>query len=96
MFSQQDIDLIREKGITEAQIDAQLRHFREGFPYLPIEAAASVEKGIMRVTEEEEKVYLDAWNEYLKSERKIVKFVPASGAASRMFKDLFFLYGCSV
>jgi hypothetical protein len=89
MFSQQDIDLIREKGITEAQIDAQLRHFREGFPYLPIEAAASVEKGIMRVTEEEEKVYLDAWNEYLKSERKIVKFVPASGAASRMFKDLF-------
>ena len=89
MYSEQDIDLLREKGITESQIDAQLHHFQTGFPYLPIEAAASVEKGIMRVTEEMEEFYLNAWCDYLKSVKKMIKFVPASGAASRMFKDLY-------
>ncbi len=89
MYSEQDIDLLREKGITEAQIDAQLHHFHAGFPYLPIEAAASVEKGIMRVTKEMEEFYMNAWSDYLKSDKKMIKFVPASGAASRMFKDLY-------
>ena len=89
MYSRQDLDLLREKGISQAQIDAQLHHFHAGFPYLPIVAAASVEKGIMNVTKEAEENYLKAWEDYLKSEKKVTKFVPASGAASRMFKDLY-------
>ena len=43
----------------------------------------------MRVEEEEEKIYQDAWQDFLNSGKKVTKFVPASGAASRMFKDLF-------
>lgn len=89
MYRQQDLDLLREKGISPDQIDTQLKQFRSGFPFLSIVAAASVEKGIMRVTEEEGEIYLKAWQDYRKSDKKITKFVPASGAASRMFKDLY-------
>lgn len=89
MFTQQDLNLLREKGISQAQIDAQLHHFNTGFPYLSIVAAASVDKGIVSVTKKEEEAYLKAWHDYLKGERTITKFVPASGAASRMFKDLY-------
>ena len=32
---------------------------------------------------------MDAWDAYLAKNKKIVKFVPASGAASRMFKNLY-------
>lgn len=89
MYTQQDLELLREKGIAQDQIDTQLNYFATGFPYLSIVAAASVGKGIMKVGEEEEKVYLDAWQDFLSRGKKVTKFVPASGAASRMFKDLF-------
>lgn len=88
-YTQQDLELLREKGISQDQIDTQLNYFSTGFPYLSIVAAASVGKGIMKVGEEEEKKYLNAWQDFLYSGKKVTKFVPASGAASRMFKDLF-------
>lgn len=89
MYTQQDLELLREKGISQDQIDTQLNYFATGFPYLSIVAAASVDKGVMKVGEEEEKKYLNAWQDFLDSGKKVTKFVPASGAASRMFKDLF-------
>lgn len=89
MYTEQDIELLREKGISQDQIDTQLNYFSTGFPYLSIVAAASVGKGILKVEKEEEKMYLKAWQNFLCSGKKVTKFVPASGAASRMFKDLF-------
>jgi hypothetical protein len=89
MYTKQDLDLLLEKGISQAQIATQLDYFGTGFPFLPIVAAASVEKGIMKIDEDTEKTYLTAWDNYLKGNEKVTKFVPASGAASRMFKDLF-------
>jgi hypothetical protein len=49
--------------------------------------------GILAPSEEERKSFLAAWDSYKQSEKKIVKFVPASGAASRMFKNLFEFLG---
>ena len=89
MLTSQDKKQLAAKGITEVQIVEQLENFRTGFPYLQLSAAASIEKGILVLTEEEQKEYLDAWKEYTGTYKTIVKFVPASGAASRMFKDLF-------
>lgn len=89
MITQQDYLLLAQKGIDEAQINKQLKCFVDGFPYLKLEAAASVNKGILCPNENELIDYIDAWNEYTKKNNTIVKFVPASGAASRMFKDLF-------
>ena len=89
MYTKQDLELLQEKGISLSQIEAQLENFANGFPYLPIVAAASVERCIMKIEKEDEKTYVDAWQHYLKSGKKVTKFVPASGAASRMFKDLY-------
>ena len=94
MLTQEDKDLLAKKGISEAQIAEQLSCFEKGFPYLKLAAAASVDNGgIMTATEEEQQKYLNAWDAYKQGNKKIVKFVPASGAASRMFKNMFEFLG---
>ena len=52
-----------------------------------------MEKGILAPAAEEQKLYLDAWDAYTRTDKVVVKFVPASGAASRMFKNLFEFLG---
>ncbi|MCC8186307.1 MAG: DUF4301 family protein [Bacteroides sp.] len=89
MITSQDKELLEKKGISEAQIEEQLSCFRKGFPYLRLDSAASLEKGILAPAAGEQQAYLKAWEEYISGDKVIVKFVPASGAASRMFKDLF-------
>lgn len=89
MITSQDRELLDQKGISEEQIAEQLDYFRKGFPYLKLADAASVEKGIFAPDTDEQKNYLNAWEAYTKTDKTIVKFVPASGAASRMFKNLF-------
>lgn len=95
MLSQEDLKQIAGKGINEAQVENQLEQFKQGFPFLRIEAAAGIGRGIVAPTDNERSKYVNAWNEYKAGgDKKIVKFVPASGAASRMFKDMFaFLNG---
>lgn len=89
MLSQQDLKQISDRGISKEQVLRQLDEIGQGFPFLKIEAPASVSKGIVVPGEAERHKYLDRWDDYSESGHKIVKFVPASGAASRMFKDLF-------
>ncbi len=89
MFTKEDLALLRRKNISQQQIDAQLDCFKNGFPFLKILSAASIEKGILRVPKADEEEYRIAWRDSLDTGKKITKFVPASGAASRMFKDLF-------
>lgn len=89
MFTNNDLTQIKEHGLTVEQIDAQLAAFRSGFPFLKLYSAATVDNGIIAVSSEDEKKYVSIWNEYLASDGDILKFVPASGAASRMFKALF-------
>ena len=89
MLSQQDLQQLAEKGITEEKLNKQLDAFKTGFPFLKIEAPAAIGHGILAPTDDERKTYIDAWEAYQGHGHQIVKFVPASGAASRMFKDLF-------
>ena len=89
MLSQEDLKQIAGKGITEAQVEAQLEEFKHGFPFLRIDAAAGIGNGIVAPAEDERAKYIDAWNAYKAEGKKVVKFVPASGAASRMFKNMF-------
>ena len=94
MLTQEDKELLAKKGISEEKIAEQLACFKNGFPYLELSAAASIDNGgIMAPAENEKKDYLAAWDNYLKGDNKIVKFVPASGAASRMFKNMFEFLG---
>ncbi len=89
MFTVNDKEQLAKKGISQARVEEQLRIFSSGFPYLRLSAAAAVGSGILSIPAEEEQKYLDLWQDYLAAGHKVLKFVPASGAASRMFKDLF-------
>lgn len=89
MFTEKDIDQIEAHDSSVVQVERQLQQIREGFPFLRLKAAASIGNGIMQPDPEEREHYIENWNEYKAQGHKVVKFVPASGAASRMFKNLF-------
>ena len=89
MLSQEDLKQIAAKGMTAEQIETQLKQFKTGFPFLKLEAAASISQGIISPNTDERSDFEKKWNNYKAEGHKIVKFVPASGAASRMFKDMF-------
>ena len=88
-MTEQDLKQIAARGISEQQVEHQLEQFKTGFPFLKLEAAAAIGNGIMAPNAEQREEYIKAWEDYKASGRKIVKFVPASGAASRMFKNMF-------
>ncbi len=89
MISKADQALLSKKGISAEQVAEQLKTFKTGFPFLKIEAAATIEKGVLAPSQNEVDNYLNVWDSYCAQGNAILKFVPASGAASRMFKDLF-------
>lgn len=89
MLSQEDLKQIALKGVSEEQIETQLAQFKTGFPFLKLEAAASIGHGIVAPDDTERASYEKAWTDYKAEGHRIVKFVPASGAASRMFKNMF-------
>ena len=93
-LTEKDLQQIARRGISKEQIETQLHQFETGFPFLRLEAAAAVGNGIVAPNESERKQYVAAWEAYKAEGKKVVKFVPASGAASRMFKNIFsFVYG---
>lgn len=89
MFTPSDLAQLEARGISVEKAEKQLQSFETGFPELEIVSAASVGNGILAPKEEEIDAYVAAWQEYLDEGHIVLKFVPASGAASRMFKDLF-------
>ena len=89
MLNANDLKQIADKGITPKTIEEQLDLFRKGFPFLRIAACASIGNGITKLDNSGISDCIDSWNDFLRNGGRVVKFVPASGAASRMFKNLF-------
>lgn len=87
-WNEKDIQLLKQKNISIEQVERQIEAFIKGFPYLEITDAATIGNGIIRLSENEIVHNIRKYN-YESRKLKIVKFVPASGAASRMFKALF-------
>ena len=87
MFNKEDISQIESRGSSVASAEAQVELFKKGFPWMKILAPATPGKGIC-VLSEEEADKAAGYYENARIDGKC-KFVPASGAASRMFKDLF-------
>ncbi len=89
-LTQQDKEYLSKKGITEEKLNYQLGQFEAGFPYLKLGGAASPANGIKVCNSAAIAEYVKEWEDYLAGGNgSVLKFVPASGAASRMFKDLF-------
>jgi hypothetical protein len=88
MFSKQDISQIESLGISLETIEKQIGYFKNGFPFINLDRPATAGDGIISFDEDQKEFFINFFNSEIHNNR-IEKFVPASGAASRMFKSLF-------
>ena len=86
-FSEKDILQIEEKGLSTREVEQQIEIFKRGNIKVNITEAATIGKGISRIDEEEKKELIRLYDSE-KDKHSLLKFVPASGAATRMFKAL--------
>ena len=89
MFTNSDIKQIEKRGSSIPVIEKQIAHFRKGFPFLKVLRPATIGDGIIRMDEESVSEAVKRFTQKVQEGLKPVKFVPASGAASRMFQSLF-------
>jgi hypothetical protein len=88
MLQQQDFQQLKEKGISPEEISRQIENFKKGFPFVKLVAPATKGHGI-KVFDDTETHELAVFFDENGPKHSLIKFVPASGAASRMFKHLF-------
>ena len=88
MFTEKDISQFKSKNISIETINKQIINFKNGFDFIELYDAATKNNGINVFSDKEINSLIDLYSEENKK-RNILKFVPASGAASRMFKHLF-------
>ena len=88
MFTKNDIQQFRTKGIELSTIEKQIENFKNGFPFIELINPATKENGLKSFNSEEINAHVNFYKDAYKG-RDVLKFVPASGAASRMFKHLF-------
>lgn len=90
MFTDAEKKQIETRGMTLGQVEHQMEQLRHGFPFLRLAATAAVGNGIMVPDDAAQARATQEWDHYKKDgAHQVVKFVPASGAASRMFKNMF-------
>ncbi|MDA3906586.1 MAG: DUF4301 family protein [Bacteroidales bacterium] len=88
MFSQKDIAQIEAKGMNLKQVEDQIKNFKSAFPFIKLKAAATPGKGLKTFNKKNVQELIANYSEAIE-DKSLIKFVPASGAASRMFKHLF-------
>ena len=88
MISTSELQSLADKGISAEKVDLQLATFKEGIPFVNLKDAAVIGNGILKCTEDEIANFIATFDNS-KEGLNLLKFVPASGAASRMFKALF-------
>lgn len=91
-FSKQDTQQILNHGLTIDKVEVQLNNFSKGFPFVKLVSPAVIEDGILSLIDKEIDSYV-SYYENIITKHKVLKFVPASGAATRMFKDLIDFIG---
>jgi hypothetical protein len=89
MFTPEDIKQIHARGSRPEDVMQQVENFRQGFPFLPVVRAAIAGDGIICLDDGEIEKYENLYNSKIGTGIQPMKFVPASGAASRMFSALF-------
>ncbi|HOH96182.1 MAG TPA: DUF4301 family protein, partial [Candidatus Enterocola sp.] len=87
MLKKEDLQQLQSKGISESTFYTQLENFEKGFPFADLDSAATIGNGIVTLSENDISKYIKRFDEQ-KETLSLLKFIPASGAASRMFKDL--------
>jgi hypothetical protein len=88
MLSKSNIEQLNKQGKKIEKVEAQIQNFIDGFPFMKVDRPATVKDGILKLSEEDMQNAISYYEDII-GKYTIIKFVPASGAASRMFKDLF-------
>ena len=88
MFSKEDLQQINQHGLSLQQVEQQIENFRKGFPFLKVVRAAAAGDGVLVLDDKAVEAAVARYESQV-DKLKVVKFVPASGAATRMFKELF-------
>lgn len=87
-LTKQDMEQLASKGIPKEKVLHQIETFKAGIPFVNLEKAAVVGRGISKFTEQEQQDLIEHF-ELNREHVSLLKFIPASGAASRMFKAMF-------
>ena len=85
----EDLTQLAELGLSVEQVQHQIDHFKEGFPKTRLDAPATPDNGGIKVLDDKEIARYEKLYRTLGKEQRLLKFVPASGAATRMFKSLY-------
>ncbi|MGC9344892.1 MAG: DUF4301 family protein, partial [Bacteroidales bacterium] len=88
MFSENDLNQIEKHGISVSDIENHIEIFKQGIDFVNLMKPATPGDGIENPGDDEIKSVIEYYDNQ-KDSIELVKFVPASGAASRMFKSLF-------
>lgn len=89
MLDSKDLEQLKQRGIAPEQVEKQLAQFKSGFPFADIQRPATIGDGILKANEADNQKYTALYDAEVKAGKKVVKFIPASGAATRMFKSMF-------
>lgn len=87
MLFKKDVQQIEKHGLTIDSVNEQIETFVTGIPYANVVTAASIGNGILQLSQPEQDELIALYDAG-RDELDLVKFVPASGAATRMFKFL--------
>jgi hypothetical protein len=87
-FTSQDLRQIKEFGLSKQHVERQLAIYSQGPRYLHLERPCTVGDGIRTVNPSQRKKLIQYYDAEA-DQCKMLKFVPASGAASRMFAEWF-------
>jgi len=87
--TKQDLEQLSQMGLSPEGVQLQIDNFKKGFPKSHLDAAATPDNGGIRCLSDKEIARYEKLYRALARDKKILKFIPASGAATRMFKDLY-------
>ena len=87
LFTDTDLEQIRSLGMSPEKVVAEIEIFKRGAPLLKLDRPGTVGDGIKRIGDVESRSLVDFFIASA-TDMELLKFVPASGAASRMFKEL--------
>ncbi|WP_031427035.1 DUF4301 family protein [Flavimarina sp. Hel_I_48] len=87
-FTEEDIKEIEAHGLTKEKVQEQVSIFKNGVPTVQLIAAATVGDGIQKLNEDKEVDFIELY-EHIDKDKELLKFIPASGAATRMFKTIY-------
>ena len=87
--TEEDLAQLEVLGLTTDAVQQQIDRFKSGFPKMHLDAPATPDNGGIRCLDDKDIARYEKAYRILGKDKKVTKFVPASGAATRMFKDLY-------